>query len=174
MEDLRYPIGKYDFQGEITRAIADQWIEEIASLPKRLWETASGLSEKQLDTPYRPGGWSVRQLIHHIGDSHLNSYVRFKWALTEDNPTIKAYDQEAWAKLPDSQKTTVEDSLAFIDILHKRWLLLLRSLSEKDLKKEYFHPESGSTTLGKTVGLYAWHGNHHLSHITSLRKRMNW
>jgi hypothetical protein len=104
----------------------------------------------------------------------LNSYVRFKWALTEDNPTIKAYDQEAWAKLPDSQKTTVEDSLAFIDILHKRWLLLLRSLSEKDLKKEYFHPESGSTTLGKTVGLYAWHGNHHLSHITSLRKRMNW
>lgn len=174
MEDLRYPIGKFNFSGEPGRQQADAWIKEIETLPARLKEALKGLSKEQLDTPYRPGGWTVRQLVHHIGDSHLNSYVRFKWALTEDRPTIKPYDQDGWSGLPDAKLTDTGDSLAFIEILHRRWSLTLRSLSDADLQKEFLHPESGINTLGRTIGLYAWHGNHHLAHITSLRQRMNW
>lgn len=174
MEELKYPIGKFDFKGQPSRKTADEWIAQIEMLPGKLREALRGLSEEQLDTPYRPGGWTVRQLVYHVGDSHLNSYIRFKWTLTEEKPEIKAYDQDRWAKLPDTKNSRVEDSLAFLEILHKRWVLLLRSLSDEDLAREFIHPESGITTLGRTIGLYAWHGNHHLAHITSLRRREKW
>ncbi len=174
MEELKYPIGRFKFDGEATREKIEGWLGEIETLPRRLRKAVEGLSEEQLDTPYRPGGWSVRQVVHHIGDSHLNSYIRFKWTLTEERPRIKPYYEERWAELPDARSADVEDSLAFLEILHKRWVKLLRSLKDADWQKEFDHPESGVNSLAKTLALYAWHGNHHLAHVTGLRKRMGW
>ena len=173
-EDLRYPIGKFIAPTETNDVQRDAWVEGVAGLPQRLRNALNGLSEAQLNTPYRPGGWRVRQVVHHLPDSHLNSYTRFKLALTEDNPTICPYDEARWAELEDSN-APVEVSLALLEALHKRWVLLLRSLSEGDWQKTFKHPASGKTfTLERTLALYAWHGEHHVAQITALREREGW
>jgi len=175
MTDLRFPIGPFTFAGDTLRSEQRQlFLAQIAETPARLREAARGLTAEQLDTPYRPGGWTVRQVVHHMPDSHLNSYVRCKLALTEDAPTIKPYDEARWAELPDSQTTPIEVSLALLDSLHERWMKLLYSLVPTDFARTFQHPERGLVTLDNTLALYAWHGRHHVAHITSLRERMNW
>ncbi len=174
MNEARYPIGKPDVKQQYTPEERKRLIDEIAAAPSRLREAARGLSESQLDTPYREGGWSVRQVVHHGPDSHLNAYVRTKLALTENEPTIKPYDEAAWAALDDSRTTPVETSLTFLERLHERWVNLLRSMKEADFAKTFRHPEHGVRTIDWMVGLYAWHGRHHTAHITSLRERMGW
>src|SRR5258706_10385472 len=174
MPDLQYPIGPFTFPGSTTAQERAIWIQEIARAPRDLRAAASGLSGEQLDTPYRPGGWTVRQVAHHIPDSHLNSYVRFKLALTENEPTIRPYDEALWAKLQDSRDTPVEVSLSLLEALHHRWDVLLRSLQPEDFARRLRHPESGTMTLDDMVGHYAWHGRHHVAHITALRAREGW
>ena len=174
MEDLRYPIGRFNGQGPANEKERKQMIDTIAALPQRLRQAVKGLSQQQLDTPYRPEGWTVRQVVHHVPESHMNSYIRFKLALTENTPTVKPYDESAWAQLPDVQQTPIELSLGLLDSLHSRWTTLLRSMSESDFRREFRHPEIGVLTLDKNLGLYAWHGAHHLAHITKLRERMGW
>jgi hypothetical protein len=169
----RYPIGRFSFDGDITSHIIEGWISDIENLPKWLKEAIIDLENMQLDTPYRSGGWTVRQVVHHLADSHLNAYVRFKLALTEDKPVIKPYDEGKWAELPDS-RLPIHVSLNLLESLHIRLVTLLRSLSPSDLEKTFIHPESGEVTVGKNIGIYAWHGKHHLAHITSLRNRLNW
>jgi uncharacterized damage-inducible protein DinB len=142
--------------------------------PAKLRAAVRGLSNQQLDTPYREGGWTVRQVVHHVPDSHLNSYIRFKWAMTEDEPTIKPYYEDRWAELQDSKVTPIEVSLTLLESLHQRWMLLLRSFREEDWKRKLRHPELGEMTLDHMLSLYAWHGRHHVAHITSLRERMGW
>jgi uncharacterized damage-inducible protein DinB len=171
--DERYPIGKFQFDGEITNHVTQSWINEIEDLPKRLREAVRSLNGEQLDTPYRSGGWTVRQVVHHLADSHMNAYVRFKLALTEESPVIKPYDEGKWAELPDC-KLPVEISLTLLEAMHIRWVKLLRSLSPADLKKTFIHPESGEVSVGQNIGIYAWHGQHHLAHITSLCHRKSW
>jgi len=149
------------------------WIDDIAALPADLRRVVSTLSERQLDTPYRPGGWTVRQVVHHLPDSHMNSFVRFKWALTERRPMIKAYDEKGWAVLPD-YRGPIADSLDMLKALHRRWVRLLRSLRWLELQREFVHPESGPSTLAVTIGAYAWHGQHHLAHIERLLEREGW
>jgi DinB superfamily len=174
MNDLRYPIGRYAPDSRPTVESRARHIEAISSLPNKMREAVAGLSAAQLDTPYRDGGWTVRHVVHHVPDSHLNAYVRFKWALTEQNPTIKAYDEAAWAQLKDSEHTPIEVSLTLLESLHARWTVLLRSLSPSDFSRTWVHPESGPHDLDWLLGLYAWHGNHHVAHITGLRERMGW
>ena len=174
IEKLKYPIGRYQAEENIDKAAINNFIKEIELLPERLAEAVKGLTLNQLQTPYRPDGWSVQQVVHHIADSHLNAYIRFKLALTEDKPIIKPYDENLWAELPDTKLVDINVSLTLIDSLHKRWTTLLKQLSKKELDKEYLHPESGMKNVRETISLYAWHSNHHLAHITSLKKRMNW
>jgi uncharacterized damage-inducible protein DinB len=173
-DDLRYPVGQFNSEGVITTEARSSLIDEMADAPRRLREAVEGLSPEQLDTPYRPGGWTVRQVVHHVPDSHLNSYVRFKLALTEDEPAIRTYHEELWAELPDSRATPIEVSLTLLDSLHERWIILLRALEEADFKRAFTHPEWGVVPLDKAIGLYAWHGRHHVAHVTSLRDRMGW
>jgi uncharacterized damage-inducible protein DinB len=139
-----------------------------------LRSAVADLNEDQLATPYRPGGWNVRQVVHHLPDSHLNSYIRFRLALTEDNPVVKPYQEAAWAELHDARSAPIELSLALLESLHQRWALLLRSLSERDFARTFQHPELGQLTLAWNLGLYAWHGRHHLAHITNLRTNQGW
>jgi len=146
----------------------------MAALPHRFRNAVSGLSDTQLSTPYRDGGWTVRQLIHHVPDSHLNAYIRCKLALTEDSPTIKPYDQEAWANLADSALTPAEVSLSLLEAVHTRWVTLLRALTPDDFQRKFNHPETGVQSVDSTVAFYAWHGNHHLGHITAVWERMRW
>ncbi len=174
MTDLRYPIGKFTYDGHSTEEQKQTFLDEIDHTPAKLRSAVLGLSDAQLDTPYRPGGWTVRQVVHHVPDSHLNSYVRFKLALTEDEPTIKPYAEDRWAELPDTKATPVEVSLTLLDSLHDRWMRLLRSLTAEDWKRTFRHPDLGTMTLEKTLALYAWHGRHHVAHITSLRDREGW
>jgi uncharacterized damage-inducible protein DinB len=174
MPDLRYPIGKFTYHGSPTEEQKQSFLDEIANAPANLRAAVKGLSEKQLDMPYRPEGWTVRQLAHHVPDSHLNAYVRFKLALTEEDPTIKPYAEDRWAQLADTQATPVEVSLALLDSLHDRWTRLLRSLQPEDWKRTFRHPELGPMTLEKNLALYAWHGRHHVAHITALRERSGW
>jgi len=174
MTDLRYPIGKFSYNGTLTADQKRDFLNDIAAAPAKLRAAVKGLSEDQLDTPYRPGGWTVRQVIHHVPDSHLNSYVRFKLALTEDEPTIKPYAEDRWAELADTKTTPVEISLTLLDSLHDRWVRLLRSLTPEEWKRTFRHPDLGPMTLEKTLALYAWHGRHHVSHITELRARQGW
>ena len=174
MQDLRYPVGQFDMQGTITEGQRRAFISEIAEAPARLRSAIEGLSTEQLDTPYRPDGWTVRQVVHHLPDSHLNSYVRFKLALTEDEPLIRTYDEHRWAQLADGRTAPVEISLPLLESLHRRWVLLLSSLTEADFARSFRHPEWGVVSLDKAAGLYAWHGRHHVAHITSLRERMGW
>jgi uncharacterized damage-inducible protein DinB len=174
MPDLRYPIGRFVPDAAPSPDTRAGHITAIAGLPARMRQAVAGLSDQQLNTPYREGGWTVRQVVHHVPDSHLNAYIRFKLAVTEQNPTIKAYDETAWAQLKDSELTPVEVSLALLQSLHARWAVLLRSLRPEDFARTFVHPESGPHNLDWLLGLYAWHGNHHVAHITSLRERMGW
>jgi uncharacterized damage-inducible protein DinB len=170
-DDLRYPIGRFDVTGVIsTRA---EQIETIRLLPLLLRAAVYDLSDAQLDTPYREGGWTVRQLVHHIADSHANAYIRFKLALTEDNPTIKPYEEAAWAMLPDSS-LLIDPSLAIADGVHARLAALLTSLSEADFERTFLHPVLGPMTVARNLAMYDWHSRHHLAHITTLRERMDW
>lgn len=174
MADLRYPIGNFQFNGQATESDRRHSIDIIESTPARMRAALKGLANKQLDTPYRPGGWTVRQVVHHVPDSHLNAYVRFKLALTEDVPTIKAYDEQLWAKLEDSKSTPIETSLTLLESLHARMTVLLRSLKAADFARKFNHPERGPMTVDSLLALYAWHGPHHVAHITELRKREGW
>ncbi|RMF91378.1 MAG: putative metal-dependent hydrolase [Nitrospinota bacterium] len=174
MSDLRYPIGKFQFDSEVTEEKRQAWIADLAEMPARLQAAVAGLSPEQLDTPYRPEGWTVRQVVHHLADSHLASYVRFRQALTEEEPGITPYDQNRWAALPDARTAPVELSLTLLDALHQRWVLLLRSLSPADFARTVRHPRLGVLSLEKLLNLYAWHGRHHTAQITSLRERMGW
>jgi uncharacterized damage-inducible protein DinB len=172
-EDLRYPIGEFNKNFEMTLALRRELIDTIAACPAGVRNAVDGLSDEKLDTPYRPGGWTVRQTVHHIPDSHLNSYSRFKLALTEDNPTIRPYYEDRWAELADS-KLPVDVSLDLLENVHKRWVVLLNSLTDEDCARKLRHPESGEWTVDLFIALYAWHGRHHTAHITGLRDRMRW
>jgi hypothetical protein len=174
MTDLRFPIGKFHYDGPPSEAQRTQLIANIEQTPAALRAAVKGLSPQQLDTPYREGGWTVRQLAHHVPDSHMNAYVRYKLALTEDDPTIKPYAEDRWAQLGDSQSTPVEVSLTLLDSLHGRWVHLLRSLKPEDWKRTFKHPERGSVSLEHNLAMYSWHGKHHVAHVTELRKRMGW
>jgi hypothetical protein len=174
MTDPRYPIGKFAFAGPTDEAQRKQWIDAIAQAPAALRAAINGLSEKQIETPYRDGGWTVRQVVHHVPESHMNAYIRFKLALTEDEPTIKPYMEDRWAKTEDVKTTPLEVSLAMLDCLHDRWVRLLRSLKTEDWKRTFRHPELGAVSLEKNLALYSWHGRHHVAHVTELRKRMGW
>jgi hypothetical protein len=172
--DLRYPVGTFKFEGTLSPEERLALIDQIAATPEKMRAAVAGLSEEQLDTPYRPEGWTARQVVHHVPDSHLNSYVRFKLALTEEHPTIRAYDENLWANTNDSLTAPVEVSLDLLEALHRRWVLFLRSFEDKDFARTFHHPELGSVSVDKNVALYAWHGRHHVAHITSLRERMGW
>jgi hypothetical protein len=172
--DLRYPIGQFDYQGTLSNEQRQALIDQIDATPERMRTAVQGLSEEQLDTPYRPEGWTVRQVVHHVPESHLNSYIRFKLAITEDEPTIKPYFEDRWAKLDDANTAPVELSLNLLDALHERWVWFLRSLKDGDFQRSFRHPELGRVSLDKNIALYAWHGLHHVAHITSLRERMGW
>lgn len=174
MNDLRYPIGKFTYDGPLTEDQMRTFLDDIAHAPAKLRAAVQGLSDARLDTPYRPGGWTVRQAVHHVPDSHLNAYVRFKLALTEEVPTIKPYAEDRWAELPDTKATPIETSLTLLDSLHDRWARLLRSLKPEDWKRTFRHPDLGTMSLEKTLALYAWHGRHHVAHITALRSREGW
>lgn len=168
--DLRYPIGHYSPPSEITPKHRASWIAELDALPANLRNAVSGLNDSQLDTPYRPGGWTLRQVVHHYADGHLNSYVRFRLALTEQRPTIKPYKEAAWAELPDGKAAPIEPSLSLIAALHQRWVMLLRALSEYQFTRTFRHPELGEVNLDWSLGIYAWHSRHHVAQILRLRK----
>jgi hypothetical protein len=173
--DLRYPIGQFAMEKpSLTGAERARFIGQIAEAPEELRAAVTGLSDARLDTPYRPGGWTARQVAHHIPDSHVNAYVRVKRSLTEADPAVATYEESEWAKLPDVAGTPVEVSLTLLDALHRRWVTLLRSLDEKDFARTARHPSWGLVTVDFFVAQYAWHGRHHVAHITSLRDRMGW
>lgn len=174
MEQLRYPVGRFQPAAEVPHTQRAALIDSIAAAPARLRQAVAGLSDEQLDTPYRDGGWTVRQVVHHVPDSHLNAYIRFRWALTEDNPRIKAYDESTWAKLPDASSAPIGMSLDLLEALHVRWVHFLRSLGEQDYARTLEHPENGSMTVGMLLRMYEWHGRHHAGHITALRDRLGW
>jgi len=172
--DLRYPVGEFRFPDSVSTEELATFIDQIEETPARMRAAISGLSDTQLDRPYRPGGWTVRQLAHHVPDSHMNSYVRVRLALTEEEPVIKPYEEKRWAELADARTLPVAPSLALLESLHARWVPLLRSLSAADWKRCFRHPELGLVSLENNAALYAWHGRHHVAHITALRQRMNW
>lgn len=172
--DLRFPTGRFQRPEQVTEAQRAQAIATIEATPRKFREAVAGLSEAQLDTPYRPDGWTVRQVAHHLPDSHMNAYIRFKLALTENEPTIKPYAEALWAQLPDSRTTPVETSLTTLDALHERWMHVLRAMQPADFSRTLMHPENGVMTLDQLLQMYAWHGPHHTAHITELRKRNGW
>ena len=177
--DLQYPVGKFTWTrtGEgllASEAERQEWIADIEETPARVWAAVTGLTEAQLDTPYRPGGWTVRQVVHHFADSHMNAYARFRLALTEDEPTIKPYNEKLWAELSDASTAPVDLSLTLLDTLHQRWVLLLRAMKPEDFSRTLKHPELGRVTLEKYLAMYAWHGKHHVAHITNLRECSGW
>ena len=172
MSDPRYPVGRFAFDGDVSDAARAARIADIEAAPRLLRAALEGLSPRQLDTPYRDGGWTVREVVHHVPDSHLNAYVRFKLALTEDAPTIKPYDEAKWATLPDSRETPIEVSLTLLDALHARWVTLLRAMSPADFSRTFVHPEQGrAMSLDTTLALYAWHGRHHVGHVALVAGR---
>jgi uncharacterized damage-inducible protein DinB len=174
MEDLRYPVGPFDPPASPSAPDIRRAIDNIAECPQRLRAAVAGLSDSQLDTPYRDGGWTARQVVHHIADSHMNAYIRCKLAVTEDHPRIKPYREADWAVLDDARHAPVEPSLRIIDALHERWVRFLRSLPESAFARTLDHPESGVMSLSRVLFLYEWHGRHHVAHITSLRRRRGW
>ena len=168
MPDLQYPIGRFTLPDSSTEEQRQAWIQKIARTPRELRAAVADLSKEQLDTPYRPGGWTVRQVVHHVPDSHMNAFVRFKLALTEDQPTIKPYDEARWAELSDAAMP-IEPSLDLLEALHIRWVRLLQKMSELDYQRTFVHPESGAWRLDQYLAQYAWHGRHHVAHIRSIR-----
>lgn len=172
--DLRYPIGKFQWEEGLTEEKRHQYVDDIAEAPAKLRAAVAGFSEAQFDTPYREGGWTARQVVHHLADSHLNAFVRFKLALTENEPTIKTYEQQLWAELADARNAPVEPSLAMLEGLHQRWVIMLRQMSAADFARQFQHPEHGLMKLERVLAMYAWHGRHHVAHITSLRQRNGW
>lgn len=175
LEQLKYPIGKYLRPNIITKEMISSWIEDISTLPTKLEGAVKNLSQEQLETPYRPDGWTLKQVVHHLADSHLNAFIRIKLALTEDQPTIKPYFEERWAELEDGKNMPIEASLKMISGIHARWTVLLKSLSDSDFERTFIHPEHGRIwRIDGVVGLYAWHGNHHLAHITETVNRNGW
>lgn len=175
MENLQYPIGQFKIPESYTNEMKKEWIHVLKEAPKQLRNAISGLTVDQLNTPYRPGGWTILQVVHHLADSHMNSFIRFKLALTESEPMIKPYKENLWANLDDSLKLVPNISLQLLDALHQRWVFLLESLSEEDFNRGFIHPEMNQKiTLNEALALYAWHSQHHLGHITMLKKRMNW
>jgi len=173
--ELRYPVGRFDFDAPISEKDHPLLIATIAETPGALRSAVAGMSRDQMETRYRPGGWTVKQVVHHVPDSHLNAYCRFKLALTEDEPTIKPYNEAAWAELADSRRVPIEVSLELLDALHLRWVTVLRSMDPADFRRGFRHPEHGRVlTLQQMLGMYAWHGRHHVGHITSLKKREGW
>lgn len=175
LEQLQYPIGKLNIPSKITDNHISEWINTIEEFPYKLEQLVENLSEEQLNTPYRKNGWTVRQVIHHCGDSHVNSYIRFKWTLTEDKPIIKAYFEERWGELFDTKIAPIQLSITFIKALHAKWVYLLKGLNKEDLNKTFIHPESNETvSLRKNIGIYAWHCEHHYNHIYKLLERKGW
>lgn len=173
-EDLRFPIGKFAPPSAVDPEMRAKYIETIEKLPPNIKDAVEGLNDEQLDTPYRPEGWTIRQVVHHVADSHLNSFCRFKLGLSENAPTIKTYDEASWAEMADTKNAPVELSLSIIDGLHARWVRLLKSMSDDDFAKKINHPERGAMVLGELLALYDWHSRHHTAHITKLRERNNW
>lgn len=174
MEDLRYPIGKYIVQ-PFSDKLWQEWVMDIKNLPQHLENTVLNLDEAQLDTPYREGGWTVKQLVHHVADSHMNAYIRFKLGLTEDNPAIKPYDEAAWAEMTDTKNLPVNISLIILHAVHARWNEVLKNMSREELDRTVFHPEHKKQfSLWELLGMYAWHSRHHVAHVTSLKERMKW
>jgi uncharacterized damage-inducible protein DinB len=171
MDDLRFPIGPFVAPATVTAEDRARLVAEIRDAPSRLHDAITGLSEQRLDTPYRPGGWTVRQVVHHLPDSHMNAYTRFRLALTEEQPTIKPYDEARWAELADARSAPVGVSLDLLTALHARWVTLLESLAPGQWQRAYSHPDMGLVTLTKALALYAWHGRHHVAHVTRLRER---
>ena len=174
MSDLHYPIGRFEPVTSLAPAQRVTCIDQIAAAPDGLRRAVTGLDDRQLDTPYRPGGWTVRQVVHHVPDSHLNAYTRFKLACTEDSPTIKTYEEARWAELPEARTAPIDVSLDLLTALHQRWVLFLRLLGPDDFARTVRHPEWGSPTVDFLLAQYAWHGRHHTAHITALRDRMGW
>jgi hypothetical protein len=172
--DPRYPIGRFAFNPAVSMETRRTLISQIAAAPAALRDAVRGLDDRQLDTPYRDGGWTVRQVIHHVPDSHMNAYVRFKLALTEENPVIKPYDEAAWAQAADTARTPVDVSLTLLEALHRRWVVLLESLAPADFARPLVHPDYGPLTIDWLLQLYAWHGRHHAAHVAELRKREGW
>lgn len=172
--DLSYPIGKFEHSGPINEEQLNNFISQIEETPAKLRAAVSGLNDEQLDTPYRPDGWTVRQVVHHLPDSHLNSYTRFKLALTEDAPMIRTYHEERWAELPEARTAPVDVSLDLLETLHRRWVMFLKLLTPADLERTFKHPEWGNVRVDTAIAMYAWHGRHHVAHITSLRERNGW
>lgn len=171
---LKYPIGKADIPEIITERDVKKWIDIIEGLPEKLTVLTANLNANQLETPYRKGGWTIRQVIHHLADSHLNSFIRFKWTLTENQPVIKAYYEDRWAELPDSQ-SDISLSLDLLRALHRRWVILLKNLDHDALERTFIHPEGQvKVSLAQNIGIYAWHGEHHYAHIENLLKRRQW
>ena len=174
MEDPKYPIGKFAKPERIDAAMREQFIREIAAAPTALRAAVAGLDDRKLDTAYRDGGWTVRQVVHHLPDSHMNAYVRLKLALTESEPVIKPYAEDRWAELPDAKHAPVDSSLALLESIHFRWIACMREMKAEDFEKKFRHPERGLMSLNDMLALYAWHGKHHVAHIRSLRKKMGW
>lgn len=175
LQKLRYPVGEYSPKTNISETDIRQYIAVIETFPDKIRNAVRNLSEEQLNTPYRPGGWTVKQVVHHVGDSHMNSMMRFKLALTEDTPTIKPYFEDRWAELEDYKSTPLNVSLDLLDNLHKRWVILLKSLTPGQIRKKFYHPEhKREIALDELMNLYAWHCEHHLAHITRLKERMGW
>jgi len=172
--DLRYPIGPFAWTGPNTEQQRRDLIARIETAPARLRAAVAGLTPERLETPFRPDGWTVRQVVHHVPDSHINSYMRFRLALTEDTPAVKGYDEALWAELHDARTAPLEWSLVLLEMLHQRWVLLLRSLNPADFGRSFTHPELGPVSLDRNLALYAWHGDHHIAHITGLRQRNGW
>jgi hypothetical protein len=174
MSDLRFPIGRFEFPATVSQSQRLAWIDEVAATPAQMRAAVAGLNDAQLATPYRDGGWTVNQVVHHVPESHMNAYVRFKLALTEDQPTIKPYDEARWAQTGEVQTTPIDISLTLLESLHDRWVRLLRTLTPGEWQLKFNHPESGVHTLEEYLALYAWHGKHHVAHVTALRRRMGW
>jgi uncharacterized damage-inducible protein DinB len=174
MTDPRFPIGKPVLKEVLSDAERREAIDTIADTPAALRAAVASLDDQQLDTPYRDGGWTVRQVIHHVPDSHMNAFIRFKLGLTEDEPTIKPYAEDRWAQLADARETPVDVSLTLLETLHQRWDIILRAMRPEDFQRTLNHPEKGRLTLDQMLGLYSWHGRHHVAHVTALRERMGW
>lgn len=175
LQNLKYPIGQFDCPKNISQKHIENWIKTLEQFPIRFEALVKYLSKNQLDTPYRPGGWTIRQVVHHVADSHHHSYTRFKWALTEDKPIIKAYDEKLWAELNDSKSHPIQMSIEHIKAIHYKLVNLLKSLPEKDLKKSFIHPETNTEVpLSYNIGNYAWHSNHHYAHIENIMKHKGW